>query len=203
KRPAEQARVLREALVLYPLEELLLTSRRYGFLGDYILYENPDYRAKLHKFTPGQLGGDTLEYHMFKANLHKYSEEPDLARAHYDSARTRLEAKVREQPGDDGFRMGLALVYAALDRKEDAIREARRAVQILPMSKDAFNGMDMVAALANVYVSVGEFDAALDQLETLLALPCKVWVEMVDVAPWFAPLRDHPRLRALLKRTTT
>ena len=189
KRPAEHARVLRDALANHPLPEMLLASRRYGFLGDYILLVDPGYRAKLRSITPEQLGGDTLEYLMFRAGLHRYLGDKRIARAYYDSSRVRLEAEVREKPEDDAFHMGLGLVYSQLGQKEDAVREARRALEILPLSKDAFNGMDMVAGLAEVYVNVGDFDAAREQLGQLFATPCEVWKQVVEVAPWFEPVR--------------
>jgi len=66
---------------------------------------------------------------------------------------------------------GIARYDAGLGRKEEAIREARRAVEILPIATDSLNGPGNVAALALVYAWTGERDAALEQLQKIATLP--------------------------------
>jgi TolB-like protein/serine/threonine protein kinase/Tfp pilus assembly protein PilF len=65
----------------------------------------------------------------------------------------------------------IAMLDAGLGRKEQAIREAQRAVELVPISKDAVNGPLNVAALALVYAWTGERDRALEQLEKIATIP--------------------------------
>ena len=65
----------------------------------------------------------------------------------------------------------LGLVCAYLGRKEDAIREGRRAVELKPITKDAVDGAIMLSYLAVIYAQTGEKDQALSLLEKLLKTP--------------------------------
>ena len=62
-------------------------------------------------------------------------------------------------------------IDAGLGRKEEAIREARRAVDLMPIAKDSLNGPSYVANLALVYAWTGERDRALEQLEIVATIP--------------------------------
>ena len=77
-----------------------------------------------------------------------------------------LETRIQEHPDDDRFRSALGIAYAGLGRKEDAIREGKLGVELLPMSKEAWRGAYREEDLARIYTMVGEHDAAIDRLET-------------------------------------
>ncbi len=68
------------------------------------------------------------------------------------------------------------------------------------MSKEAYQGAYRVEDLARIYAMVGEYDAAIDQLERLLALPSITAVPMLRIDPVWEPLREHPRFQALLAK---
>ncbi len=121
-------------------------------------------------------------------------------RAYYDSARSMLEARIGERPDDARFPSALGIAYAGLGRKEDAIHSGELAVQLLPMSKEAWRGAWRVEDLARIYTMVGEYDAAIEQLERLLAVPSNTAVPMLRIDPTWNPLRDHPRFQALLAK---
>jgi Flp pilus assembly protein TadD len=74
--------------------------------------------------------------------------QPERARASYDSARILLEEEVKERPDDHRIRSSLGIVYAALGRKEDAIREGKLGVELFPVSKDAILGPFRIENLA-------------------------------------------------------
>jgi serine/threonine protein kinase/tetratricopeptide (TPR) repeat protein len=93
----------------------------------------------------------------------------------------------------------LGWVYAHLGRKEDAIRAGKRAVELLPISKDAYDAPLYMHDLAQIYTIVGEYDAAVDQLEILLSVPSYVSVHSLRLDPVWDPLRDHPRFQLLLE----
>ncbi len=123
---------------------------------------------------------------------------PQREQAYYDSTRSMLESKIQERPDDERFRSALGIAYAGLGRKADAIREGELGVELLPMSKEAILGPVRVEDLARIYTIVGEYDAAIDQLESLLAVPSITSVPMLRIDPTWDPLRDHPRFQALL-----
>jgi TolB-like protein/Tfp pilus assembly protein PilF len=128
--------------------------------------------------------------------LHKDAE----ARAAYEEARVVLEASVREVPDDAMRHALLGQIYAALGRKEDAIREGKRAMEILPESKDALEGPMATIGLAQIYAVVGDRDNALSLLEHLLEIPSSLSVHMLQLDPIWDSLRNDPRFTELLKK---
>ena len=82
----------------------------------------------------------------------------------FGSARDQLKQKAEAQPEDTGLMSTLGLVDSALGRKQEAIREARRAVEMRPISKDAVEGAPLVTNLALVYAWTNEPNLALQEL---------------------------------------
>ncbi|UCE21408.1 MAG: protein kinase, partial [Candidatus Aminicenantes bacterium] len=125
----------------------------------------------------------------------------ELARASFDSARALLEREAKERPEDPRVHSSLGIVYAALGKKDEAIREGKRAVKLYPVSKDALWGPTYVLDLAEIYVLVGENEAALDKLDYLLSIPCvEISVLALRADPTWDPLRGLPRFQQLLKK---
>ncbi len=77
------------------------------------------------------------------------------------------------------------------------MREARRAAELLPISKDAFFGTDVEIFRAIVEAHVGEKDAAIERIRYLLSIPCFLSPALLRIDPEWAPLRDDPRFRKL------
>jgi len=100
------------------------------------------------------------------------------ALAAFAAARQKMEAQQGDKPKDADYFAGVAKLDAGLGRKEEAIREARRAVELQPIAKDSLNGPALVANLALVYAWTGEHDRALEQLEKVATLP-GVWHDAV------------------------
>ena len=86
---------------------------------------------------------------------------------------------------------------ACLGRKEDAINEGKKAVELLPESEDAVEGPKVTAALAEIYASVGEHDEAFLLLDHLLAVPNGLTVPQLRLDPVWDPLRADPRFQKL------
>ncbi|HKQ98096.1 MAG TPA: protein kinase [Candidatus Polarisedimenticolia bacterium] len=122
------------------------------------------------------------------------------AEAACELARQRLEKEVAASPRDARLRSGLGLALACLGRKEEAVREARLAVDLLPVSADAVDGPNSLNGLAQVYTLVGDYDAALDVLDKYLLLPGSTGAGQIRVDPGFEPLRKLPRFQKLLER---
>jgi serine/threonine-protein kinase len=88
----------------------------------------------------GEAGGKELE----KGGLYRLMDQPEQARASYEAARAFLERAVKDRPDDWGPRGRLGIAYAGLGRKAEAIREAKHGVELLPISKDAYQDVSPV-----------------------------------------------------------
>ena len=87
-----------------------------------------------------------------------------------------------------------------MERKEDAIREGKLAVELLPESKDAFDGPSVAIGLAQIYTWTGEADQALQLVEHSLTIPAGITVPMLRIDPVWDPLRKDPRFQTLLDK---
>ncbi|PYL65262.1 MAG: hypothetical protein DMF25_04200 [Verrucomicrobia bacterium] len=123
----------------------------------------------------------------------------------FEKARPSFEALVKEAPLSADRHANLGWLYAFMGRKDDAIREGQRAVELKPESKDAFDGAIMNCYLALIYARVGEKDLALSLIERLLKTPGAV--DSVDYSitlsdlkfRWeWDPLRGDPRFQNIL-----
>jgi TolB-like protein/Flp pilus assembly protein TadD len=144
---------------------------------------------------------DTIDYYQAKAEFSSRTGRPQLAAAYRDSARAVLEVAVSRGPvafgrlGDD-----LALAYAGLGRKDEALQTIESAVETAPIYMGADMGVSLADELAEIYIRVGEYEAAIDQLEYLLSVPSLITIPLLRVDPLYDTLRDHPRFQALLER---
>jgi tetratricopeptide (TPR) repeat protein len=134
------------------------------------------------------------------AQAHSLLGESEKARAAYQEARAFLESELRKNPEDARLHSALGVAYAGLGRKEEAIREGERALELLPVSRDATTGPFRIEKLALIYTMVGEYDAALDQIEYLLSIPSFFSVQILQVDPRLDPLREHPRYREIIEK---
>ncbi|MCI0447220.1 tetratricopeptide repeat protein, partial [bacterium] len=132
--------------------------------------------------------------------VHHLQGNSDLARSSFESAREILEKEVKLRPDDPRVHSSLGIAYAGLNRKKDAIREGKLSVELLPISKDAIVGPYFVAYLAEIYVMVGEYDAAVDQLEYVLSIPSNWSTRFLQIDPRWDPLRNHPRFQKLIQK---
>ena len=84
-------------------------------------------------------GNDVVKYspRFVEGLIARMTKDDAKARAAFTAARAEQEKLVRAHPDDAGALCVLGLIDAALGRKEEALREGRRAVELLPMEKDA------------------------------------------------------------------
>src|SRR5262249_43226825 len=123
--------------------------------------------------------------------------DADRARKEYEAALPLLRTEVDKKPGSADQRAVLARAYAGLGRREEALREARRAVEALPISKDAPWRTELEIDRAAVEARVGETDAALEHIRHLLSIPSELSPALLRIDPQWAPLRADPRFRKL------
>ena len=89
----------------------------------------------------------------------------------FNAARTEQAKTVVAQPDYGPAWCVLGVIDAALGRKEEALREGRRAVELLPVEKDLVNGLHMIENFAMIAAWVGEKDLACEQLATVVRYP--------------------------------
>ena len=122
------------------------------------------------------------------------------ARVECESARQVLEKEIVRSPRDARMRSSIGMALACLGRKDEAVREARLASDLTPMSSDALDGPFFLESLAIVYVMVGDNDAALDILDRTLATPAGSSVNNLRLEPIWAPLWKLPRFQKLMEK---
>ncbi|MGI8480528.1 MAG: TPR end-of-group domain-containing protein [Chthoniobacterales bacterium] len=119
------------------------------------------------------------------------------AQAAFEAARERVAKTLQERPDDPKALSVLAQIDAEMGRKEDAIREGERSVELLPVDKDDVDGRNLLDRLAVTYAHVGEKSRALDLLEEQQrAIGLAYGWFKID--PVWDPLRNEPRFQKLL-----
>jgi serine/threonine-protein kinase len=142
---------------------------------------------------------DSAGYYLVKARARRHRGDLKSSLAFYDSAATVLEGRVRDRPDDPALHAELAAAYAGLGRRDPAIREGRRAVELRPPSKDTWLGVDMLRNLAMVYATLGEADSAVKELRVLLEVPSWISVPALRADPTWDGIRRNAGFQALLK----
>ena len=89
-------------------------------------------------------------------------------------------------------------VDAGLGRKKEALREGRRAVELLPVEKDAFNGAAMIKYLAMIAAWVGDNDLACEQLASVVRRPSDLSYGQLKLMSFWDPLRGDPRFEKIV-----
>jgi TolB-like protein/class 3 adenylate cyclase/Tfp pilus assembly protein PilF len=129
----------------------------------------------------------------------RMTKNEDKARAAFTAARAVQEKRVQEQPEWGPALCVLGLIDAGLGRKEDALREGRRAVELLPVQKDALNGAHMIEYFAIIAAWVGEKDLACKQLAAVAPLEStSISYGQLKLLPYWDPLRGDPRFEKIV-----
>jgi serine/threonine-protein kinase len=155
----------------------------------------------LAAMKPGDLGsgnGESFPRAWFEGLAARARGDAAAARAAFASARVEAGATVREQPDYGPNLCVLGMIDAALGRKEDAIREGRRAVELLPVAKDSLAGAGIMEYLAIIYAWTGEKTLAIDQVAATLQIPSSLNYGKLRLHPFWDPLRGDPRFEKLV-----
>ena len=169
------------------------------------LYMERNYREALDILST--LRADTLENPteiLVKAELmgrvYRFLGENEKSIKSYESSLLILSEKVKNSPEDGRLHIALGFTFSGLGNKEEAIREGKRGVELLPVEQNALHGSSQVFYLSQIYSMVNEQEAALEQLEYLMSIPNHYSTEYLKIDPFFDPLQDNPRFTRLLKK---
>jgi hypothetical protein len=128
----------------------------------------------------------------------RMTHDEHKAQLAFTAARVEQEKIVQAQPDYGPAWCVLGVIDAALGRKEEALREGRRAVELLPVEKDAVYGMVMIKYLAMIAAWVGEKDLACEQLAIAIRPLSDVSYGELKLMPWWDPLRGDPRFEKIV-----
>jgi TolB-like protein/cytochrome c-type biogenesis protein CcmH/NrfG len=162
----------------------------------WVLDEGP--RELLLRLTPSAFDDDKGNWGLCLAQAYALGDDSPNIRTHAEEARKAFEEQLRATPEDAQRHVLLGVALAFLGRKEEAIREGKRGVALLPAAKDAYFSTYLQHQLARIYMLVGEPEKALDQLEPLLRIPYYLSPGWLRIDPNFDPLRGNPRFQKLV-----
>ena len=131
------------------------------------------------------------------AQAYRAKGDTEKARAAYEQALPIAEKALADSPLDAPRHLVVGLINAGLGRKEEALRAGERAVELLPETKDAFNGPIMKISLARIRTIVGDHDEAISLLEQSLKTPNGATVNELRFDPTWDALRSNPRFQKL------
>jgi Flp pilus assembly protein TadD len=118
--------------------------------------------------------------------------------AAFSTARGEVEKILEKQPDFAAALSLLGIIDAGLERKEEALREGRRACELLPISKDAIDGQALAINLAQIYAWTGEKDLAIEQIAAIERVPSDLSYGLLKLHPYWDSLRGDPRFEQIV-----
>ena len=149
-------------------------------------------------FDARGIGGTRFSRAYLQGLVARTKGDAAAARAAFTAARTRQEESVRAQPDDGPVLCLLGLIDASLGRKEEALREGRRALELAPLAKDSLDGADVLYFHAVICAWTGERDLAIEPLGTLAKIPGGVTYGDLRLDPYWDPLHGDPRFEKIV-----
>jgi serine/threonine-protein kinase len=159
----------------------------------------PDFFTGLleSKLPNNPVESDPASIHIGLAGAFAQLGDNESALAHYDSAISIIESNRPPNSQANAFGGYFGVAYAATGKKKEALEYVDESLRLMPLSKDALLGTYTALTAAEVYIRVGEFEAAIDQLEILMSVPAELSRALLRGDPLYDPLRDHPRFKKL------
>ncbi len=120
------------------------------------------------------------------------------AREAFVKARDAAQLQLNKDPQDAFSHANLAAVEASLGNREEALSQIAQARNLLPETKDAFNGPDIAETEAEIYAILGDPAKAVSILDGLLRKPSPVTVTILKIDPIWDSIRKAPAFQKLL-----
>ncbi len=124
----------------------------------------------------------------------------DRARETFAAVASKLEAELRDQPNDSDLLSYLALCEAGAGEKDKALQQARHAVEVWPIAKDAIEGAKVALLEAQVYAWLGQSDVAITKLAALVKIPAGPDYGELALSPGWDDLRGDSRFGQLVEQ---
>jgi len=141
---------------------------------------------------------DQFPHAWYEGLLAKLRQDAPGAHSAFTAARAEAEKIVRAHPESARSLSVLAMIDAELGEKEKAIQEGRAACDMIPVARDAMDGMGLATNLASIYTLTGEKDLALQQLEIVSKLPAGPSYGALRLDLEWDALRGDPRFEKIV-----
>jgi TolB-like protein/Flp pilus assembly protein TadD len=158
-----------------------------------ILQRSPAERSRGETSAP-------ISKEFLQATVYAVMKDEARAQENFAAARVKAEKAVEESPEDGPRHALLGLINAGLGRCDEAKAEAQRAVDLLPESRDAFDGPILVMSRARIHMMCGDLDTALALLDRSLQTPAGITTQELRLDPVWDPLRADPRFEKMLAK---
>ena len=156
--------------------------------------------SNAHRGNSIDLGSEVyLSRSLLEGLIAPTRKDDGKAQAVLVAARAEQEKVLQAQPNDSQELGLLGLIDAALGRKKEALREGRRAVELVPMGKDPIEGVRRLVNLAMIAAWIGDKDLAFEQLESIIHRPSPLSYGGLKLFPWWDPLRGDRRFKKILE----
>jgi TolB-like protein/class 3 adenylate cyclase/Tfp pilus assembly protein PilF len=142
--------------------------------------------------------GATFPHGYWEGVVALWQGDSAKVQAAFNAARGEVEKIVAKQPDFAGALSLLGLIDAGLGRKQEALREGRRACELLPISKDAVDGTNFAVNLAQIYAWTGEKDLAIEQITAVQRVPNPLSYGFLKLQPQWDSLRKDPRFEKII-----
>jgi TolB-like protein/Tfp pilus assembly protein PilF len=142
--------------------------------------------------------GTNCPHSYWEGVVARWQGDPAKGHAAFSAARGEVEKILEKQPDFAAALSLLGIIDAGLERKEEALREGRRACELLPTSKDAIDGEAFVINLAQIYAWTGEKDLAIEQIAAIERVPNDLSYGLLKLHPFWDSLRGDPRFEQIV-----
>jgi tetratricopeptide (TPR) repeat protein len=140
----------------------------------------------------------TLSRPFMEGVIARMTKDDARARAAFTAARAEQQKIIQAHESYGPPLCVLGLIDAGLGQKEEALREGRRAVELLPVERDPINGMAMLKYFAMIAAWVGDKDLACEQLAIAIRPPSRLTYGELALLPFWDPLRGDPRFEKMV-----
>jgi TolB-like protein/Flp pilus assembly protein TadD len=134
------------------------------------------------------------------AQAYRLMGERELAQAAFEESVRILKGEVEKYPSEANYWQALAIAYAGSGHREPALEAASRATELLPIDREPYFGGSSLLEVALVHTMLGQYDTAIEELDTLLAMPNVVSIPWLQLDPRWARLWDHPGFQELVEK---
>ncbi len=182
-----------------PLVQVADLVSNFALYWDLMWLLDEEERQILLSLPVETFGGDAPTRALTFAQTYALMGDLAETRKWAEEARRDMAAQITQNLGNDQLLVAYALALAYLGRRDEAIHQAERAMQLLPPDRDVYAARYIQHQVVRVYLILGDRDKALDLLEPLLKVPYYLSPAWLRIDPNFAPLKGHPRFEKLVR----
>jgi serine/threonine protein kinase/Flp pilus assembly protein TadD len=168
---------------------------------DYMLCQRSAAAAtRLLKNYPreGVVHGVNVPYSYWEGVVARWQGDSGKSQTAFTAARSEVEKAMDKRPDFPEALSLLGMINAGLGRKEEALDQGRRACELVPINKDANDGINYAINLAQIYAWTGEKDLAIEQVEMVQRFPNPLSYGLLKLHPHWDSLRGHPRFEKIV-----